>query len=337
MGYDGDAIDDMLVTTHSTRGGARALRLHLHGNPWLIDRVQELLEQRGFTREALGGAADVWPNRSATNAIELEAISLLPEMPTERGAIWLLRQARGLARLVNAAMRPTISDERVREVLRRAAERAHIVEWFRKPLRVLLLGAPNVGKSTLINALTREQVALVSPKPGTTRDYIEAPGEIVGFPVIWIDSAGVRETADAIEQAGIAQTRRQIETADIVIWLNDARDQMARESPIDAQLLAAIDHPTVIRVDNKIDLLDEGAARPADDRHIWISARDHLGLENLTSAILRAAGRSGASIARPSAFMPRHVSLLRKAESEPNERRIVLNSLLARDVDSACS
>jgi tRNA modification GTPase len=109
--------------------------------------------------------------------------------------------------------------ERTRAALAGAAAAARLREGF----CVVIAGPPNVGKSTLMNALAQREASIVSAIPGTTRDLIEASLELRGFPVTLVDTAGLRESDDPIEQEGIARARRRAERADLTLWLSDAR------------------------------------------------------------------------------------------------------------------
>ncbi len=92
-------------------------------------------------------------------------------------------------------------------------------ERLRDGFTVVLAGAPNAGKSTLLNALARRDVAIVSEVPGTTRDAIEVRCDLAGLPVIFVDTAGLREAADTVERGGMARTRARAASADLVVWL----------------------------------------------------------------------------------------------------------------------
>jgi tRNA modification GTPase len=98
-------------------------------------------------------------------------------------------------------------------------------ERLREGLVVAISGPPNVGKSTLINQLARREVAIVSPHAGTTRDVIEVQLDLDGYPVTVIDTAGIRETADPVEQEGVRRARRRAAEADLVLWIIDAEHQ----------------------------------------------------------------------------------------------------------------
>ena len=122
-------------------------------------------------------------------------------------------------------------------------------ERLREGLVVAIAGPPNVGKSTLMNQLARREVAIVSPNAGTTRDVIEVQLDLAGFPVTVIDTAGIRETDDPVEQEGVRRARARAAEADLVLWMSDPQhDEVAHQSGA-----------PVWRVRNKIDL---GAAGP---------------------------------------------------------------------------
>src|SRR4029079_19417510 len=105
-------------------------------------------------------------------------------------------------------------------------------ERLRDGLVVAIAGPPNVGKSPLINQLARRDVAIVSPHAGTTRDVIEVQLDLEGFPVTVIDTAGIRETEDPVEQEGVRRARARASEADLVLWMIDARQvrQVAEKS-----------------------------------------------------------------------------------------------------------
>jgi tRNA modification GTPase len=99
---------------------------------------------------------------------------------------------------------------------------AGAAERIREGFRVAILGRPNAGKSSLLNALARRDVAIVTPEAGTTRDVLEVPLDIHGFPVLLFDTAGLREASSAAEAEGVRRARLTAEAADLVLWLEDA-------------------------------------------------------------------------------------------------------------------
>jgi tRNA modification GTPase len=155
-------------------------------------------------------------------------------------------------------------------------------ERLRDGLVVAISGPPNVGKSTLINQLARREVAIVSPHAGTTRDIIEVQLDLDGYPVTVIDTAGIRETDDPVEQEGVRRARARAAEADLVLWLVDEPDKK------DPDKNAA----PVWMVRNKIDLeaagQEAGLEQPGSDRTTFeISARRGDGLAELMAALVR--------------------------------------------------
>ena len=109
-------------------------------------------------------------------------------------------------------------------------------ERLREGYHVVLAGPPNAGKSTLLNALARRDVAIVSPIAGTTRDVIEVRCDLAGLPVLFADTAGIRETGDLVEVEGVLRAQGRMESADLVIWLNPADDPTPPPADVVEQL-----------------------------------------------------------------------------------------------------
>jgi tRNA modification GTPase len=132
-------------------------------------------------------------------------------------------------------------------------------ERLRDGLAVAIAGAPNVGKSTLLNRLARRDAAIVSPHAGTTRDVIEVHLDLAGFPVTLRDTAGLRDAADPVEQEGVRRAWSAVSDADLVLWVVDASDPKAGRSPAYEPTAGAGTHHWIIL--NKTDLLAPGAVR----------------------------------------------------------------------------
>ena len=185
---------------------------------------------------------------------------------------------------------------------------------LREGIKVVLAGQPNVGKSSLLNALAGAELAIVTPIPGTTRDKVRETIQIEGVPLHVIDTAGLRDTHDEVERIGVARSWSEIEAADAVLFLHDLtrRGDPLHEAQ-DAQIAerlrldAAGRHPRVLHVFNKADLAP--AAAPSDG--LALSAQTGLGLDALRRELLQRAGwhaqPEGVFIART-----RHVQALRR-------------------------
>ena len=183
---------------------------------------------------------------------------------------------------------------------------------MREGIHIVLAGQPNVGKSSLLNRMAGEEVAIVTDIPGTTRDAIRQGIDIGGVPVHVIDTAGLRESRDAVEKIGIARTWDAIEKADLVLLLIDAtHGETAADREILERLPGAL---RCIRVMNKIDLVPRAAVveRHAGATSIWLSAKTGEGVDLLRVALLEAIGwhSTGESLFLARA---RHVEALQRA------------------------
>ena len=313
----GAVIDDMLVSVHAP-APSWDVRLHLHGSPGIVRCCLDLLKRRGLA-EQTEDASTLWRNR---NRIEAEAWALLPRMLTLRGVQWLVQQSRLLSETLQE-LASSADVEGARQTCREIIARRELVDWFARPLRVALVAPPNAGKSTLANALADQHVSLVSPVPGTTRDWLEIPGEIDGFPVLWLDTAGLRRGGDKLEIEGMQRTRRLIETADAVLLVLDASVPTACSS---AGLIpeATSLNPTCVAL-NKCDLLESDAearaALPASwgDVAVSISAVRRTGLPALTALLRQRVAREASLLSLPAAFTDRQAQALRAAASETEE------------------
>ena len=145
------------------------------------------------------------------------------------------------------------------------------VERLREGVRVAIAGPPNAGKSSLLNWLAGRQAAIISAIAGTTRDLVEAPTAIGGTPFLLVDTAGLRESSDEVEQIGVERARGVMETADIVLWLGDPVDRPAGERTLVVQSKADLD----------------GKARPGSD--ILVSAETGEGMAALVDLLVRRA------------------------------------------------
>ena len=161
---------------------------------------------------------------------------------------------------------------------------------LRDGARVVLIGQPNVGKSSLMNRLTEEEVAIVTEIPGTTRDPLRYELAIEGVPVHVIDTAGLRAAGDPVEKMGIERAWREIRQADLALLVVDATIGLSpSDEKIQNELPANLKK---ILIFNKIDLLsnDGNARAPGQSRQIWLSAKSGEGLDLLRQAILREIG-----------------------------------------------
>lgn len=198
--------------------------------------------------------------------------------------------------------------------LREGAKQGKIL---RDGIQLVLAGAPNVGKSSLLNRLAGEEVAIVTPIAGTTRDRVKESITINGVPMHIIDTAGLRETGDLVEAKGIERSWEAIRAADLVIFLQDPssadKSNNAEAAELKAQILQALPPKCpVLEVRNKSDLLAETALNQDTSPRLLISAKTGDGIELLKQKILESVGwggtQEGAILARR-----RHLDCLDRA------------------------
>ncbi|GJD52620.1 tRNA modification GTPase MnmE [Methylobacterium crusticola] len=302
----GEVLDRALVAWlpgPRTVTGEDMAELHLHGGLAVRAAVLRALaavpglvpaEAGAFTRRAfLNGRMDLTAVEGLADLIDAEteaqrrqALRQLDGVLGRRVEAWRAALLDGLAR-TEAAL--DFSDEGdvdddtlaagiaaaaapVRDSVRAALADGRRGERLRDGFTVVLAGAPNAGKSTLLNALARRDAAIVSDVPGTTRDAIEVRCDLGGLPVLLVDTAGLRESADSVEAEGVARSRRRMAQADLVLWLTETG-----EAPP-----AGLGR--VLRVRTKSDLA--GGSR---DASLAISARTGAGLDRLLAALEAAA------------------------------------------------
>jgi tRNA modification GTPase len=287
----GEVIDEALALWFpgpNSETGEDTVELQLHGGRAVIAAVLAALgridglrpaEAGEFTRRAfengrldltaVEGLADLIG--AETEAQRRQAYRQMKGLLGQRAETWRARLIEALA-LVEARIdfsdEADVPEDLVGPALKIAAElRDEIVtvlaeagrgERLRDGLVVAIAGPPNAGKSTLLNRIAKREAAIVSPVPGTTRDVIEVHLDLDGYPVTLLDTAGIRDSDDPVEQEGVRRARERASEADLVLWVEDAlvsRDSRRRTGHLSG-LSAAVPLWTVL---NKVDLITSGA------------------------------------------------------------------------------
>lgn len=312
----GEPLDEALVVffqAPTSFTGEDIAEFHIHGSLAVIEGVLDALAGIDGMRPAAPGefARRAFANEKI-DLTQAEGLADLIEAETRAQRRQALGQAGGVLKALCAKWREDIikaasmveaaidfSDEAdVPELVERQArpvisalardisaqlDDARRGERLRDGLRVVLAGPPNAGKSSLLNALSQRDVAIVSEEPGTTRDIIEVHLDLGGFPVTLVDTAGLREAKGAVEQEGIRRTLMRAGEADLLLWLVNAMDPVWTipdeiEGGARAQLVLV----------NKTDVMSPEA--PSGVEAVAISARTGAGIDGLLGELLRQAG-----------------------------------------------
>ena len=329
----GEILDDGLALRFAAPAsytGEELVELHVHGGRATVEAV-------GLALGRIPGLAPAGPGDFTRRAFlagkldltRVEAIADLIDAETEAQRRQAMRQAGGAlaalydgwrAELIGALAHleavidfpdedlPPETEAEIagtiaalaRDVGRHLAD-ARRGERLRDGVAVAVLGPPNVGKSSLVNALARRDVAIVSPRPGTTRDAIEVHLDLGGYPAILTDTAGLRDAGGAVEAEGIRRALARAENADLRLVMLDAR----APDP-DAALAALIDGDALVAL-NKTDLRDDPPpAEVAGRGALAISAKTGDGLDALTERLGLAVKERAASGASPAPTRLRH-------------------------------
>ena len=295
----GTALDEVLlykfIAPHSYTG-EDTIELSCHGNPFIVARILEdlLLDCRlatpgEFTRRAyLNGKLDL---------IQAEAVNDLITAEGEKAEASALQQLQGRLTAALTELLERIRQSRIRIELaidfsdqdlpmdlsafetqlsgsitaaEALAEKSRGGKFIREGIRICLAGAPNAGKSSLFNAFLEEDRALVSPQPGTTRDYLEEHVQLAGYKLIIFDTAGLRSSGDELEQMGITKTHKLLESADLILYLQDSSAGLSSSAPAGI----SADDPRLIPLLSKIDLGGFTSLPPAEEWHNYLQSHN---------------------------------------------------------------
>lgn len=222
---------------------ANEVEVHCHGGEAAVQAITESLQSQGCVAES--ECAD-------GTTIENAALQSLAKATTEKVAAILLNQYRGAFRNELQSIIKLLEEKQLAAAAARLAtlrERSTVGRHLTNPWKLAIVGETNVGKSSLMNCLVGFERSITHDEPGVTRDLVSAESAIEGWPIQFIDTAGIRESANEIETAGVALSRDQLKRADVVIAVLDST------RPIDSQLETLGELPkSTILVLNKTDL-----------------------------------------------------------------------------------
>ncbi|WP_145683527.1 tRNA uridine-5-carboxymethylaminomethyl(34) synthesis GTPase MnmE [Azospirillum brasilense] len=357
----GEALDDALVlrfTTPRSFTGEDVVELHLHGGRAVVAGVVEALsalpglrvaEPGEFTRRAFeNGKLDLTEAEAVADLVDAETSAqrrqALRQMEGALGTLydgWRERLTRSLAHIeadidfpdedlpsgVSDAARPVL-DALAAEIDVHLDDRGR-GERLREGLHIAIVGAPNAGKSSLLNALARREAAIVSARAGTTRDVIEVHLDLGGYPVVLADTAGLREAAaDEIEEEGIRRALDRAARADVKVAVFDATALPA----LDPATVALLDKDTVV-VLNKTDVADAAVPTVGGWEATTVSARTGAGLPELETRLTAFTADRLAGSGAPALTRARHRSALEECRDALRRALTApLPELMAEDV-----
>ena len=332
---NGETVDEVLLTTFRnprSYTGEDLVEISGHGGPVVSSRVLAAVLSAGARMARPGEFTERAFLNGKLDLTRAEAVMDLIGAQTERAAKAATGQLEGrLGAAINALRAEILEavahleafidfpeegiDPESGEVLRRRMESvesrlvsllatANEGRLLREGITLALCGAPNAGKSSLLNRLLGFDRSIVSETAGTTRDTIEERASLGGYPFRMIDTAGLRETDDPVEREGVERARRAAGDADLLLHLVDASAQKGPVAPL---------FPDELMVFNKVDLVKDRSALSAG---IAISCHTGEGVESLVAAILTKVTGRNASEAAPdvTAINTRHRDCLRKAQ-----------------------
>lgn len=314
----GEPIDDAVVLWFpgpASATGEDVAEFHIHGGRAVLAALFAALSSFGHVRPAEPGE---FTRRAFENGkldlTEAEGLDDLIHADTDRQRRQALRQLKGLlgdrardwrreiieaSALIEAGIDFSDEGDVPTELIEPALRRIRVLlgdiervlavdgrsERLRDGLVVAITGPPNVGKSTLLNQLARRDVAIVSPHAGTTRDVLELHLDLEGYPVTVIDTAGLRDAADPVEQEGVRRARTRAAEADLRLWLLDAQTGPGGEDDLKRWMAEGQSGFWVIR--NKVDdLVDTRATRSETGWPCYsISAANGRGIPDLMTAL----------------------------------------------------
>ncbi|MGL5943282.1 MAG: tRNA uridine-5-carboxymethylaminomethyl(34) synthesis GTPase MnmE [Waterburya sp.] len=216
---------------------------------------------------------------------------------------------------------PALNEAAIQQQLQEVLTEVNLVlataeqgELLRNGLKVAIVGCPNVGKSSLLNAWSRSDRAIVTPLPGTTRDVIESTLVVGGIPIQVLDTAGIRETADTVEQIGVERSRNAAAAADLILLTIDAS---LGWTTADQEIYTQVQDRPLILVINKTDLAPSRSLiyPPEIPQVVNTSAANHQGIDALETAILALVSKGAISAANSAvAVNQRQASVLTRAK-----------------------
>lgn len=313
----GALVDDVLFTFFAGPNsftGEDTVEISCHGNPFIAQKILEDLLARGCRSAEAGEFSRRAFLHGRLDLSQAEAVMDLIHARSERALAAANQQLRGalgrhmtglISQLINILAQieayidfpeedlPTEDRQRVEQAIatlldgtNRLLATTHYGEILREGIKTVIIGEPNAGKSSLLNRLVGRDRALVSPEPGTTRDYLEERILVGPHWLRLIDTAGLNNTPSPLEKRGIDKTLEQAGEADLFLWVMDVTQKIP---PLPPAIAARMSSANTIAVRNKIDLPGEYRTAPDHARLVRVSVLTGEGFEKLQAAIVEMA------------------------------------------------
>jgi tRNA modification GTPase len=350
----GNTVEEVMVSilrAPKTFTREDVVEINCHGGIFSVNKVLELVLSQGarlaepgeFTKRAfLNGRIDL---------SQAEAVMDLIRSKTDRAMAIAMNQVEGrLSKLVNSLrqtlleilahievnidypeyddveeMTNTVLIEKAKTVrveIQKLLETSKQGKILREGLSTVIIGRPNVGKSSLLNTLVQESKAIVTDIPGTTRDVIEEYVNVKGVPLRLIDTAGIRETKDVVEAIGVERSKKVLNLADLVLFVLNNNEQLSEE---DRKLFGEMSRKDVIVIINKTDLsqkldMNEVKALVGNATIVTTSLKEEKGIDDLEKAIANLYFE-GQIEAQDLTYLSnaRHIALLKQSEQTIND------------------
>jgi tRNA modification GTPase len=355
-----EILDETLITyfqSPSSFTGEDVIEISCHGSPVVLRQIIDsclrldarMAEAGEFSLRALANGR--------MNLSQAEAIRDLIDAQTATAARQSVRQLRGefsnqlqplkddllnIIVILESSLEfveddlPEFQTEKIKSDLQKIIEKLDKMastfragKLLREGLRVALVGRPNVGKSSLFNALLGTERAIVTEIAGTTRDQLHEKFTINNIPISLIDTAGLRETSDTVESIGVERSKRAMLDADVIVVLLDGSMYLTEE---DKEIIARVQELNYLIAINKSDLNQDRIELPDDRRYLRISAKTGAGLTELQNAIVEPFSAEDVGNAGFLVTDARHYDLLRRAKSEIESSKLLIDARMSEEI-----
>lgn len=315
--YNGELIDEVLIAVYKaphSYTGENMVEIFTHGSPLILEELLRILIKEGariaergeFTKRAfLNGKIDLLQAESINEIIRAESkIALKTALSKLRGEISnSIKNLKSRIEYLRAYLEASIDfpeDVEEREIkkwqedlqeIKKSIEdilnKAERGDWIKEGYRVILVGRPNVGKSSLFNALMKEDRAIVTPIPGTTRDYIEGELYLSGFLLKVYDTAGLGIPKDIIDKLGMEKTQKILESSNLILFVVDGSEKLTDEEINLYEKIKNYENKRMILVVNKIDLpiKIDLSIFPEEVEKVFVSAKSGEGISELEKVL----------------------------------------------------